>query len=196
LARLKPDAAQKPLLLFTRKYMAILRGDWAEAVRLDGVQRYFEAVGLSHWTQDVTMAFVRAAQGDQAAARALAARAIPAARAELEQKPSASAWSSLAGAYVLTGNREEASRCARRAMELVPEASDALAGPFYRLSYASTLAWLGDKDAALAELARLLRTPFGENIYAAKYGLNWFPLRGDPRFEALVNDLKNNAPML
>ena len=64
------------------------------------------------------------------------------------------------------------------------------------LSYASCLAWLGDKDRALAELARLLRTPWGENIHAARLGTAWFPLRGDPRFEALVHDPKNNAPLV
>ena len=142
------------------------------------------------------MAFVYAAHGDQATARKLAADAIPAARAELEQKPSAQAWSSLAGAYVLTGNKDEALRCARKAMEMVPESTDAVAGPVQTLNYGSTLAWLGEKDEALAVLARLLRTPYGENIYSAKFGLNWLPLRGDPRFEALVNDPKNNAPMV
>ena len=196
LAQVKPTAAQKPLILFVRKQVAIQTGDWAEAIRLDGVQRYFEVPGISHWVQDVAMAFVLAAKGDREASRTLAASAIPAAREELERKPSAQAWSGLAGAYVLTGNREEALRCARRAMELVPESSDAVSGPGFRVNYGSTLAWLGDKDAALAELARLLRTPYGENIYSAKYGLSWFPLRGDPRFEALVNDPKNNAPLL
>jgi tetratricopeptide (TPR) repeat protein len=195
LAQLKPNAAQAPLILWVRKQVAIQMGDWAEAIRLDGVQRYFDTPGFPRWSQDVLMALVLAAHGDQAAARERAAQAIPAAKAELEQKPSANAWASLAVAYVLTGNREEALRCARRAKEMVPEANDAVAGPGISLNCASVLAWLGDKDAALAELARLLRTPYGENIYSAKYGLSWFPLRGDPRFEALVNDPKNNAPM-
>jgi len=195
LAKVKPDAAQATAVNFFRKNIAIQVGDWAEAVRLDGEQRYFDGFGLSHWAQDTIMAFVRAAQGDKAAARALAEQAIPAAKAELEKNPSALAWSGLAGAYALVGNREEALRCARRGMELVPESNDAVAGPGFSLTYASTQAWLGDKDAALAELARLLRTPYGENVYQAKYGLSWFPLRGDPRFEALVNDPKNNAPM-
>lgn len=194
MARLNPDAAHESLARQGRKFFAMQFGNWAEASRLDGVQRYYDAFGVTRWGQDVAMAFVLAAQGDKAAARERAEKAIPAARAELEQKPSAGAWSGLAGAYVLIGNREEALRCARRAMELVPETNDAVAGPGFSLNYASTQAWLGDKDAALAELARLLRTPYGENIYAAKNGLNWFPLRGDPRFEALVNDPKNNAP--
>jgi TolB-like protein/Tfp pilus assembly protein PilF len=195
LAQAKPDAAQEPVLAYGRKNWAIQTGNWAEAIRLDGVQRYYDIPGFTRWSQDVVLAFTLAAQGDRAAARARAAEAIPAIKAELEKKPSATAWSGLAGAYVLAGDRDEALRCARKAMELVPEATDAVAGPAFSLNYASDLAWLGDKDAALAELARLLRTPYGENIYAAKYGLNWFPLRGDPRFEALVNDPKNNAPL-
>ena len=62
--------------------------------------------------------------------------------------------------------------------------------------YAQTLAWTGDKEGALAEFARLLRTPYGANIYAARGDPGWLPLRGDPRFEALLNDPKNNAPLL
>ena len=57
------------------------------------------------------------------------------------------------------------------------------------------LAWTGDKDAALAELARLLRTPCGANVYTARIDPGWLPLRRDPRFEALLNDQKHNAPL-
>ncbi len=77
----------------------------------------------------------------------------------------------------------------------MPESGDAIAGPPLSLNYAQALAWCGEKDRALAELARLLRTPFGENIHGARLSLGWFPLRGDPRFQALVNDPKNNAPL-
>jgi TolB-like protein/Tfp pilus assembly protein PilF len=194
-AGMKPDAAQTSLFFFGAKNWAIESGNWAEAIRLDGVQRYYESIAIPHWQQDLNMAFVLAANGDRAAARARAEQALPSVKADLEKKPSATIWAGLCGIHILEGNREEALRCARKAMELVPEATDAVSGPSFSINYGSTLAWLGDKDAALAELARLLRTPYGENIYQAKYGTNWFPLRGDPRFEALVNDRKNNAPM-
>ncbi len=195
IAATKPDAAHASMFLFIRKVWAIESGNWAEATRLDGVQRYYEDQTFPHWSQDINMAYVLAANGDLAAARARAEQALPALKADLEKKPSATIWSGLAAVYVLEGNRAEALRCARKAMELVPEANDAVSGPNFSIAYGATLAWLGDKDAALAELARLLRTPYGENIYQAKYGTNWFPLRGDPRFAALVNDPKNNAPI-
>jgi hypothetical protein len=61
------------------------------------------------------------------------------------------------------------------------------------------LAQLGEKDRALAEIARLLKVPFsGVNVHTARDGI-WFgncfrALRGDPRFEALLNDPANNQP--
>jgi hypothetical protein len=85
---------------------------------------------------------------------------------------------------------------ARKAVDLVPESIDAVNGTQWSLNYAGALAWTGDKDGALRELARLLRTPFGEDIYAARNNVLWYPLHGDPRFEALVHDLKNNEPIL
>jgi hypothetical protein len=38
--------------------------------------------------------------------------------------------------------------------------------------------------------------PGGDNLYVAKFSPTWFPLRGDPRLEALLADPKNNAPLL
>ena len=67
------------------------------------------------------------------------------------------------------------------------------------------MAWTGAKDAALDELERLLKIPtFGGNFQLGSSILNvhvmrhhpfLFPLRGDPRFEALLNNPKNNAPL-
>jgi tetratricopeptide (TPR) repeat protein len=104
-------------------------------------------------------------------------------------------WMGISGAYTLLGEQAQALRAGQKAMELVPELADAVAGPIYSLNLASSLAYFGEKDRALAELARLLRTPYGENIYVAKYSPAWFPLHGDPRFEALVNAPVNNAPL-
>ena len=196
IARMRPDLRDQPQGVYWRKLWARLIGDWGESIKLDGLHRYYDGFGESHWSQDISAAFVLWAHGDQAAARTLANQAIAESKAELAQKPSATAWVTVAGAYALVGDKAEALRCAQTAKDMIPESKDALAGTGLSLNYAQILAWVGEKDRALAELARLLRTPFGENIYGAKAGFYWFPLRGDPRFEALVNDPKNNAPLL
>lgn len=196
LARTKPGPSQEGLILYLRETWARVTGDLKLAIQLDQQQRYFDGFGEPHWSQDVTAAFVLAAHGDTAAARARAEQALPVMKAELDKQPtSAGLWVGLSGAYTLLGDKAQALRAAQKAVELVPESADAVAGTTYSQNLASCLAYLGEKDRAIAELARLLRTPYGENIYVARCSPAWFPLHGDPRFEALVNDPKNNAPL-
>jgi TolB-like protein/cytochrome c-type biogenesis protein CcmH/NrfG len=178
---------------------ARLRGDFAEAVRLDREQRYNDSYGETHWSQDVVAALTLADAGDQPAARARAAAALDEMKAELELQPAnATLWSALAVAHALRGEKDDALRCAQKAVDLLPESRDALDGPGTSLVRASVLARVGEKDQALAEFARLLQVGFGANIYMAR-GIWTFvsfqPLRGDPRFEALLKDPKNNAPL-
>ncbi len=196
IARLKPALLNSPEAVYMRKSWARVTGNWEEAIKLDGQQRYFEGFGEGHWSQDISAAYVLWAHGDQAAARTLAGQAIPGGKAELAQQPSATGWATLSCAYALVGDKAEAMHFAQTAKDMIPEAKDAVAGPPLSVNYAQMLAWCGEKDRAIAELARLLRTPYGENIHAAKFSPYWLPLHGDPRFEALVNDEKNNAPML
>jgi tetratricopeptide (TPR) repeat protein len=196
MAQQTPEQQRTPAMLLLRKVWARTSGDFAGFVALDQQLRYGDLFGDAPGVQDANAAYVYAALGQTAVARSRATDAVNDLKARLEKQPTtAGYWASLGSAYVLLGDRAEALRCAQKAIDLVPESKDALLGPSFTLNYASCLAWLGDKDRALAELARLLRTPWGENIYAAKAGTAWFPLRGDPRFEALVNDPKNNAPL-
>ena len=184
-----------PDLVYGCTLLARAMGDWETAIRLNRQLRYFEGFNEPHWSQDVGAAFVLWAHGDQTAARERAAAAVPAGQAEVERKPSATSWWILSDAYALVGDKAEALRCAKISADLIPESQDAVAGPLGSINFAQVLAWTGDKDRALAELARLLRTPFGENIYNARVSPGWWPLHGDPRFEALVHDEKNNAPL-
>ncbi|MNC95558.1 hypothetical protein D3C83_127100 [compost metagenome] len=55
---------------------------------------------------------------------------------------------------------------------------------------------VGEKAEALAELKRTLRQPFGPNVHELRNEWEGQPLRGDPEFEALLNDPANNAPLL
>ena len=59
---------------------------------------------------------------------------------------------------------------------------------------AAVYAWTRDKDCARAELTRLVDVPSGVNrVHDLR--VDAAPLRGDPRFEAPLNDPKNNAPL-
>ena len=54
-------------------------------------------------------------------------------------------------------------------------------------------AWVGDKELALQDLAKVAQLP-GQMTYGRLKLLPWYdPLRGDPRFEKIVNSL---APKL
>ena len=141
---------------------------------------------------DLTMA----AQGDAVGARARLATFPPELRRRLETEPAnATLWSELGRIEAVMGHPEEALRCARKAVELEPESINTSFGLNHRVRLAFVYGWTGDKDHALAEYAYLLRSPSFMNVHEMRSAPHYAPLRGDPRFEALLNDPKNNAPL-
>jgi serine/threonine-protein kinase len=91
------------------------------------------------------------------------------------------------------GRKEEALRESRRAVELVPLEKDALNGADMVHYSGIVAAWAGEKDLALQNLAKAAQLP-GFLTYGRLKLLPWYdPLRGDPRFEKIVNSL---APKL
>ena len=52
-----------------------------------------------------------------------------------------------------------------------------------------------NRYGAITELTELLRSPSAVNVHELKVMPVYFNLRGDPRFQALLNDPKNNAPL-
>ena len=51
-------------------------------------------------------------------------------------------------------------------------------------------AWVGEKDFACEQLATAVRGPSGlTHVWRIKTDSLWDPLRGDPRFEKIVNSL-------
>jgi hypothetical protein len=51
-------------------------------------------------------------------------------------------------------------------------------------------AWVGDKDLACQQLASIIRRPSSPSYGQLKLLPFWDPLRGDPRFEKLVEESK------
>ena len=179
--------------------------DYPEFKRLDALQPFFDGDGVEHPTQALNAAVVYAAHGDLTAAHSRLADFPTELRARLEREPAnARAHIYLAQTEALLGHRDEALRLAQQATELLPESLDAVDGPVFTGRAAEIYAWTGEKDRALAALAHLLREPCGAISFFST-GANsvhrirddpWFtPLRGDPRFEALLNDPKNSEPL-
>lgn len=167
-----------------------------------------QTLGVTRAGSPTQEAFVLAAAGDGAAARALLNR--PSTQAYLrkndDEPNNAAAWSNTAVIEALRGNREEAMRRINRALELTPDSLDHGGAAMMRANYVLVLAWTGDKEGALRECAAVLRRPFARDatindawirfhVHGMRHHPAYAPLRGDPRFEALLNDPKNNAPL-
>jgi TolB-like protein len=177
--------------------MPRIYSDWPEAVKRDQEYPYLDPFDSQyHWQRDQEMIVGVLGTKDLAAVRVRAEKLIPQYLALLEAQPAnATLWGYLALLHAFVGHDAEALRCAHKAVELIPESVDAVLGPNQRATLAQVYAWTGDKDRALAEVARLLRTPFGLNVYSIRTDPRWLPLVGDPRLEALLNDPQNNAPL-
>ena len=85
------------------------------------------------------------------------------------------------------GNKEDAIREGERAVELIPVNKSAIEGSVLTQYLAIIYAWTGDKDRAIERLAEAAKLP-GSHVTYGYLRLHplWDPLRGDPRFEAIV----------
>src|SRR5437773_1218294 len=86
----------------------------------------------------------------------------------------------------------------RRAIALMPLEKDVANGSRVLQYFAITAAWAGEKELALQQLETGLRAPVAALMVSYGYGALklhplWDPLRGDPRFEKIVQSL---APKL
>ena len=128
---------------------------------------------------------------DELAARA----AFASARNELEQtlrgqSDYAAGLCALGVVDAALGNKEDAIREGERAVELLPVSKSAVEAPMLIQYLAVIYAWTGDKDRAIERLAEAAKLP-GSHVTYGHLRLNpfWDPLRGDPRFEAIVASL-------
>ena len=87
----------------------------------------------------------------------------------------------------------EALRKGRRAVELCPIEKDAFLGAAMVKYLAMIAAWVGEKDLACEQLAIATRRPGDLSYGQLKLMPFWDLLRGDPRFEKLVEEVKNRS---
>jgi len=130
-------------------------------------------------------------RGDESAARA----GFESARKELgetvrNQPDYAAAVCALGVVDAVLGHTEDAIREGERAVELTPVSKNAIEGATLVRYLAVIYAWAGDKDRAIQQLAKTTYLP-GSHISYGYLRLHplWDPIRGDPRFDAIVASL-------
>jgi serine/threonine-protein kinase len=88
------------------------------------------------------------------------------------------------------GRKNEALAEGKRAVELMPVTKDATNGPDMIMYLAIIAAWVGDKEMACDELTKCNPSQgYGTSYGRLKLLPWWDPLRGDPRFENIVQSL-------
>jgi TolB-like protein/class 3 adenylate cyclase/Flp pilus assembly protein TadD len=151
----------------------------------EGVVQY--GVNIPHAYYEGLVARV---QGDVAKAKAAFAVARSEVEKTVEKQPDFPAALSLLGIIDAgLGRKEEAIREGRRGCELLPITKDAIDGPTLAVNLAQIYIWTGEKDLAIAQIEAVERVPNQLSYGLLKLHPIWDPLRGDPRFEKIVNSL-------
>jgi TolB-like protein/Flp pilus assembly protein TadD len=121
-----------------------------------------------------------------------ARRAFEATRREVEADlgccaDDAKAIAVLGLVHAALGQKEEALREGEQAAAMLPVSLDAYDGPILAANLAVIYAQVGEKDLAISQLEELRGLPMGPTSGTLRVEPEWDPLRGDSRFEKLVN---------
>ena len=141
--------------------------------------------GRAFWT-----GLIARMQGDAVAAHAAfgAARAVQQELADA-RPDSGARLSGLGLIDAGLGRKEDAIREGRQALELTPVSKDSLQGPEVVTNLAAIYAWTGERDLAVEQLEIAAKIPNGVHYGDLRLDPTWDPLRGDPRFDKIVNSL-------
>jgi Flp pilus assembly protein TadD len=101
--------------------------------------------------------------------------------------------SNLAVVDALLGRKEDALSEAKRAVEMVPISKDAIHGVRVTMNLAVVYAWTEGPDQAFQLLEKLATTPYGLFLNDLKLSHYFDPLRNDPRYERLQQELARHA---
>ncbi len=193
-----PDS---PGIIGLRKALARYRGDYLELIALDrrhpDVRRTFSANSPAEDIdyEPLFAAPVYLAAGDHQAARSRLGTIPEQIRARLALDPDNTIllrYGALAEAIL--AQRDEALRRIQHAKTVARDRPSIRIG--VREFEAMVLALLGENERALHALAELLQLPSNRHVHELRHAPEFYRLHGDPRFEALLNDPRNRAPLL
>ena len=176
-----------------RAMLAMIDGNYAEAERVLAAspRKDFQDIDFSFYYPKAWFeAMIARAKNDPARATA----AFRECRAILEQrlitKPEhARTIAVLAQVDAGLGQKELAIREAQHAVELMPISKDIYDGALVLEGLAQVYTWSGERDRAIELVQKLVTIPSYINYGRLKLHPLWSPLRGDSRFEKIVNSL-------
>src|SRR6266404_2477469 len=176
-----------------RSWMAMLDGNYAEAERVlvASPRQDFQDVDLSfYFPKSWYQAMIARAKGDSARATAALRECREIIAQRLIVKPEhARTIAVLAQVDAGLGQKDLAIREAQHAIELMPVSKDIYDGALVLEGLAQVYTWSGERDRAIEAVEKLLTMPGYVNYGRLKLHPLWAPLRGDPRFEKIVNSL-------
>jgi len=176
-----------------RSWMAMLDGNYAEAARVltASPRQDFQDIDFSfYFPKSWYQAMVARAKGDSAGATAAFRECREILAQRLVAKPEhARTIAVLAQVDAGLGQKDLAIREAQQAIDLMPVSKDIYDGALVLEGLAQVYTWSGDRDRAIELVQKLLTIPGYINYGRLKLHPLWSPLRGDPRFEKIVNAL-------
>jgi tetratricopeptide (TPR) repeat protein len=188
----EPGSEKDPFMAFQRYTLALYDRDWDAAERAAPLlsREYSFEWGLPRLGPDFGVGVVARLKGDESSALAAFLRARAQQEEEIRAHPDdAGLLAELGLIDAGLGRKEEALNEGRRAMELAVPVKDSSAEPYVKLCFTIICAWTGECELAVGQLEALTKTP-GQYTYGdLRLNPMWDPLRGDPRFEKIVNSL-------
>ena len=176
-----------------RAWMAMLDGNYAEAERVLAAspRQDFQDIDFSfYFPKSWYQAMIARAKGDSAGATAAFRECREILAQRLIVKPEhARTIAVLAQVDAGLGQKELAVREAQHAIDLMPISKDIYDGALVLEGLAQVYTWSGDRDRAIELVQKLVTMPSYLNYGRLKLHPLWSPLRGDPRFEKIVNSL-------
>jgi tetratricopeptide (TPR) repeat protein len=184
----EPGSDKDPLVADWRLQLALNDRDFDAADSAAGALSYKD--GREFWR-----GVVARLKGDGAAART----AFMTARTQLEEEIRVHAddgrlLSRLGLIDAALGRKQEALSEGRRALEVAPIVPEAMFGDCpnevcIKTDFAMICAWAGETELALEQLEAVTKIPGGPSYGELRLNPMWDALRGDPRFEKIVNSL-------
>ena len=189
LALVPPGIDPEGLVTLFRVSVLTLQRKFPEALQL---LRQFRGETLNGRTGPCPKAFLEGTlylyQGDKVKAPAAFESARIVAQQLVQESPDDAARHGQLGLILAgLGRKEEAIKEGKRAVELLPEAQDALDGPEVAFVLVQIYAWTGEYDQAFELLDHLLQVPNSLTVPILKLDPVWDPLRKDARFQALID---------